>query len=64
MRGHAVGQPKASASHVLLAQPRQKLEKAGFKVAWEGINYRTVSFKSDPFDALWYDFDGKDAPGM
>ena len=33
---HAVGQPKASTSHVLWAQPKQTLVKAAFEVAWEG----------------------------
>ena len=44
----AVGQPKASTSHVLWAQPQQTLEKARFKMAWEGINYQTVSSKASP----------------
>ena len=45
----AVVQPKASTSHVLLAQPQQTLEKAGFKTALDGINYQTVSSKANPW---------------
>ena len=59
-----VGQPKASTSHVLWARPQQRLEQAGFKMTWEGINQLSnCELKSETLDALWYDFDNQDAAG-
>ena len=40
-------------SHVLLAQPQQTLEKAGFKIAWKGIDYRTMSSKAYLSGVIW-----------
>ena len=49
-----VGLSIASTSHVLWTQPQRTLEKARFKVAWEGINYQTVSSKAQPWTPfLW-----------
>ena len=50
---HAVGRPKAPTSHVLCAQPKQTLEKAGLTIAWQGIDYRTMGSKASASGAIW-----------